>query len=341
MSKRNWVLRVLNNEAVEKTPLGFWFHFTGNELKNGFEDPRMLEQCLEGHKKFYREFQPDMVKIMTDGFFIYPNEEFQNAKSAADLLKVKSIGANHPWIEKQVSFARTLTDFFGGEVLTFYNIFSPATTFKFVRLGNESFRMSERSPDTLLANIIMEDKEAAAYALDIVAKDLALLSRRVIEEGKADGIYLSTQDISDRRIDAGLHNAVIAPSDIKVLEGANGAKAADGKSLNILHICGYEGHQNNLNHFTAYPARIINWAVVFEKMPLGEGRKLFPGKAVIGGFDNLAEGILCRGSKEEVQAETRRLISESGRQGFILGADCTLPRNIDFNRLQWVREAAG
>ncbi|MDR1586287.1 MAG: uroporphyrinogen decarboxylase [Treponema sp.] len=336
MNKREWVLRVLRNESVERVPLGFWFHFTADELIDGFLDPRVIERNIEGHKKFFREFQPDILKIMTDGFFMYPNREFQDARTAKELWKVKSIGPDHPWIEEQVAFAKTITGLFGGEVLTFYNIFSPATTFKFVRLGSGDFRAAGIPPDKLLADLIVKDADAVVHALGVAAGDLSLLARRVIEEGGVDGIYLSAQDPSDGRVDGRLHRAVIAPGDTAVLRAAKSA----GASWNILHICGYEGCRNDFSHFVDYPADIINWASAFEKFSLGEGKKFFGGRPVIGGFDNTVKGILYRGGEEEIKAETRRLLSESGRAGVILGADCTLPRDIDLRRLQWVREAA-
>jgi uroporphyrinogen decarboxylase len=190
----------------------------------------------------------------------------------------------------------------------------------------------------MLADFIMQDRDAVIHAFDVVAGDLALLAKRVIEAG-ADGIYLSTQDLSDPRIDDALHQTVIAPGDCKALVGAKSA-AAGNEVFNILHICGYEGHCNNLGHFVGYPAEIINWAAVFEGVPLSAGKKLFGGRPVIGGFDNTAAGILCRGSKLEIQSETKRLLAEAGRAGIILGADCTLPRDISLERLRWVREAA-
>lgn len=34
------------------------------------------------------------------------------------------------------------------------------------------------------------------------------------------------------------------------------------------------------------------------------------------------------------------LISEAGKEGIIIGADCTVPADIDIERLKWVREKA-
>ncbi|MDR2257799.1 MAG: uroporphyrinogen decarboxylase [Treponema sp.] len=340
MNKREWLLRTLRKETAGPVPVGFWFHFVPDELMDGFVHPGIFEENIRGHEKFYRDFQPDLIKIMTDGFFIYPNREFRTARTAADLWKVQSIGADHPWIAKQVEFAKTLTGMFRKEVFCFYNIFSPATTFKFVRLGSGEFRASGLSADVVLADLMLEDPEAVRHALNVAAGDLGLLARRVVEEGGVDGIYLSAQDLGDPRSSAGLHREILAPADMAVLEAANAARSVAGEIFNILHICGYVGHRNDLNHFVNYPAQIINWAAVFEGVPLAEGKRLFGGRPVIGGFDNTVKGLLYQGTEAEIKAETRRLIEETGKTGLILGADCTLPQDIDLRRLQWVREAA-
>ena len=342
MNKREWLGRWLANDTLDKIPVGFWFHFAQDELADAFQedgsiDRSIIEKNIEGHKKFFNDFNPDMIKIMTDGFFIYPNREFLEAEMPQDLWKVKSIGENHPWIEEQASYAKTIAGLFGKEVMLFYNIFSPATTFKFVRLGNKEFLPRNINPETLLADLIVKDRDAVLHALNVAAQDLAVLASRVIEAG-ADGIYLSAQSISDARISGELHRYALFPGDCSVLNAAKSAK--DNGVYNILHICGYNGHTNNFKDFIDYPADIFNWAAVLENFSLEEGKKLFKDKPVIGGFDNTTNGILYKGSREEIQAETKRILAGAGRKGIALGADCTLPRDIDMKRLQWVREAA-
>lgn len=61
---------------------------------------------------------------------------------------------------------------------------------------------------------------------------------------------------------------------------------------------------------------------------------------MIGGFDNNPEGVLYSGSREEVEAETKKILDKAGTKGVILGADCTVPKDIDPVRFEWVREAA-
>ncbi|MDR1655273.1 MAG: uroporphyrinogen decarboxylase [Treponema sp.] len=333
MNKREWVLKAMRNEETDRIPAGFWYHYLQDELQDGLADPSLIEQNISGHRKFYSEYQPDFLKIMTDGFFLYPNEIFSGAEKVSELRGIKPIGEKHPWIEKQVEFAKTITALFGKEVLCFYNIFSPATTFRFVRQG----RLGKRADD-LLARFTGEDPKMVRQALDTVSQDLGCLARRVIAEGGADGIYFSTQD--PEGLDGEGHKKAVSPSDISVLEEAGRAGSAKAQgALNLLHVCGYEGHRNDLSRYRDYPAQVINWASVCEKVSLAEGKKLFHDKPVIGGFDNTPGSLLFTGGEEAVKAETRRLIAGAGRKGVILGADCTIPRKTEIKRLNWVREA--
>lgn len=327
MSKRQLVLDALNNKPVERIPVGFWFHFADrSEFHDGLRNPDIIRKNIEGHKKFVKEFKPDFVKLMSDGFFEYPNPVLLNTENPEEFLKIKPIGPDHPWIEKQVELVRTLTDSFGNEVLTFYNVFAPATYFKLLHRNNGN---------KVLADLILKNKDAIKHALNTIAQDLGELARRVISEGKADGIYLSVQNVQDSRITPDLYREVIAPAELLVLETANRYS-----ENNILHICGYEGSRNDLTIYVNYNAKAVNWAVNVEGVSLAEGKKLFGGKAVIGGFDNKPGGILHSGSKEEIEALTEKLVRESGKIGIILGADCTVPSDIDLKRLDWVRNKA-
>jgi len=327
MSKRQLVLDAFNNKPVERVPVGFWFHFAdSDEFSEGLRNPDIIRKNIEGHKKFVSEFKPDFVKLMSDGFFEYPNPVLINSESPEALFELRPIGPEHPWIVRQVELVRTLTDSFGDEVLTFYNIFAPATYFKLL-FGNAG--------NKVLADLILNNKDAVRHALDTIAEDLSTLSQKVIIDGKADGIYLSVQNVQDSRITSELYKEVIAPGELLVLESAN--KASQN---NILHICGYQGSRNDLSLYVNYNAKVVNWAVNVEGISLSEGKRLFGGRAVIGGFDNRPGGILHSGSKDEIEALTEKLLRESGKTGIILGADCTVPGDIDLNRLEWVRNKA-
>lgn len=326
--KRELVLKAFRGEVVDRVPVGFWHHFTEeSEWLHGFENPFIIEKNRAGHKAFIADVKPDFVKLMSDGYFAYPQPAFKDFTSISELANLEPLGANHPWISAQVQLVKDLIAEFPEDIVAIYNVFAPVTYFKWL-VGKVA------GGDDLIADYRVEDATALKHVLDVITTDIASLSRRVIEEAGADGIYLSVQSIQDERVSAEDYRAIIAPSELAVLEAAQQAGG-----VNILHICGYEGARNDIHLFTDYPAQVINWAVGPEGISLAEGREIFGGRTVLGGFQNDKNGLLYKGSKEEIQAEVKRLLAEAGTTGLVLGADCTIPSDIDHERIQWVREA--
>ena len=326
-SKKELVKAALDNQAVDRVPVGFWFHFLPSpETADSLAEPANVEKNVAGHRAFYEKFQPDFVKIMTDGYFLYPHPALAAVRSAADFGRLQPLGAGHVWIRKQVELVKRLQSIFGAEVLSFYNVFAPARVLEWSLPAYTK---------TLLGDWIAADREAVKRGLAVLAEDIAALSRAVIAEGGAAGIYFSVQNIDDARVTKGVYAEVFAPGELAIQAAANAVS-----SYNILHICGYEGHHNDLSWYTGYPAKAIYWAVQVEKLPLERGKELFGGRAVIGGFGNTKADLLYTGNEAVIKAAARSLLAKAGRTGVILGADCTVPGDIDLRHLEWVREAA-
>ncbi len=327
--KRALVLETLDGKKQARIPVGFWFHFVHPETQDAFKDRTIPQQNVDGHKHFFTAFQPDFVKLMTDGYFNYPNELIKKASSAKDLLAVEPLGKDHPWIREQVELVKKQRAVFSYNPVTFYNIFAPSTSLK-ILLGGFSEAGAKKEAD-----FIIQDKAAVKHALDVIAEDLATLAQAVISEAGADGIYLSAQNVQDSRITESIYKEVVAPSEIKILEAA---KAVSPHS--ILHICGYEGARNHLEWYKDYPVDIVNWAVAVEGVSLEEGKKIFGSRTVLGGFGNTKDDVLYKGTEDQIKAETKRIVEKAGKDHLILGADCTVPYDIDLRHLEWVRQAA-
>lgn len=320
ISKRERILNALHNKPVDRVPVGFWFHFLPpHEFFHGLEKPELIEQSIAAHKKFIEDTDPDFIKIISDGYFLYPNEVYKELKSAADLRKIKPLGKAHPWIQGQVKLTKAVVDFSQG-ASAFYNVFSPATLLRFAITDERFFEY------------FSEDPEAVAYALDVIAQDNADLSKLVIEEAGAEGIYLCVKNPGNG-IGYDDYRTYITPSEKLVLAHAN-----EASPNNILHCCGYDEVKNNLEVWKDYDAKAFNWATAIENVGIAEGKKFFGGKAVIGGFDNRSGKVLHAGTKEQIEAFTETLIREAGKIGVILGADCTVPSDIALERLQWVKD---
>ena len=327
MSKRTLVLDTIEQKKVDRIPVGFWFHFAKEkDFSKGLIDSSVIEINIKGHQKYFDEFQPDFLKLMSDGFFGYPSEVIAQATTAEELWNVKAVGEEHPWIQEQVKLVKELTKRFGSEVVTFYNIFSPLTFFQIIREGKGSKTAAE---------FFHENPKAFAHALDQISEDLQILVRQVIRDAKVDGIYFSVKNIQDPLVTVEEYLRYVAPSEHSILAVAN-----EESKHHILHICGYEGARNNLLTYMDYQADIINWAVHVENISLAEGKKLFGGKTVLGGFPNSPGSLIDQGTKEELEALTEEIIKTTGSTGLLIGADCTVPSSIPLTRLSWIREKA-
>lgn len=313
MNKRERVIAALAGRGTDRVPVGFWYHFP--------EEKQQGQACIDAHLEFYKNTNQDFIKIMCDGYFGYPNEVLMNMKSISDLYDMKPLGKDHPFIREQVERAKAIVDAVGNECCVFYNVFCPLSYF---RLQVDWDKMME---------CVKADKEAVKYACSVIAEDAIELTKAIIEEAGCDGIYYCVQNAELFRFTAEEYRDIVEPYDLKVLDFANSIS-----KYNILHCCGWSGDKNRIELWKNYKAAAVNWAVYVENMTLPEGKCFFNTNCVLGGFDNRKEGVLYSGSMEEIKRETKRLIEENGKMGFIIGADCTISNDIDLERIKCVTE---
>ena len=322
MDKRTRVLNAMNKKEVDHVPVGFWFHFAGEEAKG--------EACVQAHLKYYRETDLDFLKVMCDNYFPYPLPEI---KKASDWATLKPLTADHPFICEQVERAKRIVEEIGNERCVFYNVFCP---FSSLRFGAEAIGYS----DADVMNFIKEDKYSVMKALDVIAQTNALLCELLIKEAGCDGVYYCVQGGEYTRFTEAEYREIIRPSDLYVLERANRYS-----ENNIIHLCGWAGNKNQLNLWQDYPAKVVNWAVYVEGLDLNDGRYYFDGRTNLGGYEthwdeHTQQGIIYTGTKEELQKYTRDLILNHGKLGLMLGGDCTIDAKLDWERIRWIVEAA-
>ena len=106
-------------------------------------------------------------------------------------------------------------------------------------------------------------------------------------------------------------------------------------NFHILHIC---KSGIDLARYRDYHPQVVNWAVHEENPGLLEGAKFFPDSILFGGFDDRA-GVLVDGTEDQIIRETHRLLAQMENRPFILGADCTLPTEISYQRIHNVVKA--
>ncbi len=314
MTKRERVLNAFNNKPVDHVPEAFWYHFSPDE--------DLGQETVDAHINLYREADFDLIKIMCDGYFNYPNPGIAQIKEAHDWFNLKPLGADHPFIRNQIKRAKGVVDGVKGECCVFYNVFCPMSLMRF------------GTSEELLMKHLREDEAAVCHAFTVIGEDIKALIKGLIDEAGCDGIYYCVQNAEEFRFTAEEYKRIVTPAELDILEYAN--KLSDN---NILHCCGWAGDKNRIEVWKDYPSKAVNWAVYVENLSLADGKKFFGGRCVLGGFDNTKSGVLYSGTKDEVKAETKKLIEEAGKTGVIVGADCTVPADIAHERFVWVKEA--
>lgn len=315
MNKKERVMAALQNKPVDQIPVSFWQHFS--------DEKRYGKACVNAHEAFYRKTDLDYIKVMHDGL-IAPCS--LDVKDAADLWAYRPLGEKNPYIRDYVDRCAGVVDRIGDEVYVYCNIFPAMTLLR--RIG-----------DAKLHALIDSDKAAVLHAMDVLSEEIALVSRLVIEKAGCLGIFAAFQGAETNRFKTQeAFDEIVRPYDLRVLNAAN-----EVSNYNMLHFCGWDEIPNHLEYYRDYPGCILNWAIYVDNLTLEAGRKYFGGRPVMGGFDNRPGRLLYAASREEVEAETRRVVNgysnaTGSTDGLIIGADCSFRADFDIQRFTWVRE---
>lgn len=314
MNCRERFFHAMDGEEVDRVPVGFWHHFFGENW--------MGENNIRAHIAYYEELPLDFIKIMCDGYFEYPFST--PVETAADWRRIRPLGKNSAYIRDQIERAKRINDRFIAERACLYNVFVPFTVIRH-SAGNEE-----------VMEHLAQDKEAVREGMKVLAEDTQTLIRGLMEEAGCDGLYIPLQGGEYSRFTEEAYRELVAPFDKLIYDCANSYS-----DYNMSHLCAWAGDKNRLSLWKDVPVKAVNWAVFIEEMSLPEGREFFGGRTCVGGFDNRPGGILNVGSERQIKDYTKELIRGFGTtRGLILGADCTIPADIDPAHIRWVAEAA-
>ena len=322
MTKKERLDAVLAGKKPDRIPFGFSYHFQG--------DPEKEKDYVKAHLDFYRESGVDFLKIMCDEL-LYPF--YETIECASDWAKLTPLPRDDYFFTESVRRCREITEAVQDECYTFYTFFAPFSLIRNAASITEK-ALAGRTVDAAVMAHLKEDEDAVLHALQVIAGDLVYLAEKIIRESGCKGIYQSVQGAEKGRMSAEEYARWVEPSDRAVIEGINKLS-----SCNILHMCSWAGFPNHLEYWRQYPAAVKNWGTGIEGLTLAGGRDYFPGCVLMGGLDNRKGKTLYSGTREEVKRNVWKILDEMEGVPFILGADCTMPSDIDMERFLWVREA--
>jgi len=310
-SKRERILQVLDQSRPnEYVPAAFFLHF----------ENKLGRKAVQDHKDFYRATNMDFVKVFYE--IAVPKIDI---KSGKDWEKVPVYGED--FFEPQVAVIEDLAREFKGEAFILPTVYSP------LALAGQTLGFENRKN---FKKLVEENPTAFGKAIKNLSLSIENYLRAARKHG-ADGFYVSSQGGDGNSLSPEVWNKYVRQWDKHVSE-----VAVEIGEINILHICDYGTPFKNaeaLYAFADYPASIINVPLNFSDgttLNLKEAQKRF-GRPIFGGLERL--GVIAKGSVEEAKAAVDELLKNAS-PNFILGADCTVPGDTDWDKLRAVIDYA-
>lgn len=315
MNKRERVIAAFKGQETDHVPVCMWQHVP----EKYWADDNLFAEC---QLNAYKNTDVDFMKLSGDRYFTWPSPVLDRIEKAEDLYRLEPLGPNHPHIRGQIERTKKIVAGLKGECVALYLVFVPLSCLR-LKIGYPK-----------MMQLIRENPDAMKYACNVIAEDQKLLVNGIIREAGADGIFYSVQNGEVDRFTYEEYRDWVTPSDKAVLDYANSIS-----DMNAIHFCAWEGTPNRLSVWEDYHAPVISWSRYMDIPDIREAKKHF-GCTVWGGFDNRPGTFLYTASREEIEKETANLIQQGGKQGYILGADCSIHDELQEERIRWVAEAA-
>lgn len=304
MNKKERVRAAVRREDVDRVPACFSLHFPRSQA---FGDA-----AVRAHLDFYRETDVDILKIMNENLVPLIGE----MNSPADWKKVPAYNRRSRFMEDQLDLVKRLRDAEPDAYLlaTVHGVCASTihpleATYGYERVREMFTEQMRSDPQPML--------DARARITDAMCD----LAAACVELG-CDGVYYAALGGERRYYTDEEFGTAVEPFDKKILAAI---REAGGDVF--LHICKDGLDMERYRTYGAY-CDVVNWGVYEAPFSLEDGRAMFPQATIMGGLKNRS-GVLVDGTEEAIQREVRRVIDGFGRRGFILGADCTLPTEIE------------
>lgn len=316
MTKKERVIAAIHKKEVDHVPCGFSLHFP--------MDRAFHEEGVKAHLEFFEATDTDMVKIMNENLVPCVGD----INCAEDWNKIPEYSLEDPFMKDQLHLTQEILDQCDRNsfvIATIHGLCASALHPIRDQYGYDRGREIE-------VEHYRENKEPVLAAFQRITDGMCLLVKKLAQMG-VDGIYYAALGAEQRYFTDEEFKECIEPFDKQILRAAK-----DAGIYTILHMC-KDGL--DMKRYASYAdlADIVNWGVYETDFSIEEGRKLFPNATIMGGLANRS-GVLVDGTEEELTAKVKEIISEFGGKGFILGADCTLPTEIPYERIRLVADTA-
>ena len=307
MTRTERVQAAVNGAEVDRVPVCFWHHFQPEGSGRA-----MAEATL---RFFDDEYDLDIAKVMPDIPYPFPKKSISTVEDWRLFEPVDPLRSRY--FRERAEAVAVLRDALGFDTPVIMTVFSP--------LAEAMYAAKDR--DQFLAQM-QENPVVVHEALGIIADNLAAHLRDIIAAG-ADGVFFALQGCTRTIMTEQQYREFGRPYDLLALRGASSGW------LNILHVHG----EKNLMFDMAldYPVQVLSWSDRIAGPSLREAR-VKTSKCLMGGWNEF--GALHKGPEDQIEAEARDAIAQTGGRKFILANGCSVPDDTDPRWLEAARAIA-
>ena len=228
MTKIERVKAVLRAERVDRPPFTFWHHFGLEKLPG--------EKQAEATLDFYRKFDVDLLKVMSDYPFPLP-ENLDAITEFSDWKRIEPIKNPFP---EQIKALKIIDKELKGKAPFVETIFQSWTV------------LEKLSSKKAVEQLKREDPSTLKKVLRAISESQGNHARLALDAGAA-GIFLAVAAADHSVMDTQEYLKFVRESDLMILDAVK-----DKGYLNILHIHGNSPHFDTL---LSYPVQAINYSV--------------------------------------------------------------------------------
>jgi uroporphyrinogen decarboxylase len=301
-NKRERMLKWLEGKSeAGYVPAAFFMHFDENH--------KVGSAAAAKHIEYFDYTDMDFVKIQYEQHY----KPIDYLKKPADWSRITPRQLD--FYEPQLQTVREIVKAKKKEALIIMTLYSP-----FMWAGHCATL-------PVLLQHMEENPDAVKKGLDVLTESLMLFAKACIEAG-VDGFYMSTQGSETGQIkDASLFRDYVKPSDLVVMN-----EVSSKCNFIILHVCDYNAPYANYSAVLDYPGQVVNCnpQLTDNLLSWKEISSMFK-RPVMGGMEK--KGVIYKGSLQEIEDEVKSIIKDTPKQ-FILGAECTVPGDTDWDHIK-------
>ncbi len=324
MNKRARLQAALTDQTVDRPPVALWRHFPVDDQRPGDLAAAVLE--------WQKLFDWDFVKVTPESGYATKGwgfrDEWRGEPEGTRQATHFPVTRAEDWLALQPLDPRAGALGDSLRVLTLIRAGLAADT-PFIQTIFSPIAQARKlvGPDHLAAHVRLYPDEVK-YALGVITETVLRYIEAAKREG-VDGIFYAMQFASVSNFSRAEYREFGEPYDKQILD------RVQDLWLNVIHL---HGEAVFFDLAARYPAQVINWHDLETPPDLAGGQKQFSG-AVCGGLRQWE--TMVRGTPEQVRAEARAALEQTGGRRFILGTGCVVPTTAPRANLRAARASVG